>query len=557
MNVSRPLRTMLLLLVSAAGWMSPPSRLAAQAPGEVRYAPDRHRGEGPFERLIIRGVNLIDGTGAPPRGPVDVVVEGNRIADIVNVGVPGVPIDPNGRPTGATKEIQAEGWYLMPGFVDVHVHTGGVPKAPEAEYMYKLWMGHGITTTRGVPYGPLGWSLHERERSAKNEITAPRMFVYDRPGNDWDQGPVYTPEKARAWTRWLAEQGADGVKLGLEGESPEVMAAVLDEAGKLHLGSTAHLAQIMVEGTNARDAARMGLETLTHYYGLFEALYDGHDIQPWPTDLNYNDEQGRFGQVARQWNLIHPRGSAEWSDLIDEFLSEDLVIDPTMTAYLAGRDVMRERNADWQQIYTLPSLWDYYQPGRTNHGSYFYHWTTADEVAWRNFYHVWMQFLDDYKDAGGRVTVSSDAGFIYNLFGFSTIEEMELLQEGGFTPLEVIRGATKHGAEALYESKGEPIPFGVVRPGMLADLVLIRESPLDDLKVLYGTGAVRLNDETGRAERVGGVRCTIKDGIVYDAKLLLADVKAMVDAQKRERGIDLLPDVPWRADEAIPSSSGR
>ena len=215
MNVSRPLRAVLLLLVSATGWMVPVSRLTAQAPGEVRYAPDRHRGEGPFERLIIRGVNLIDGTGAPPRGPVDVVVEGNRITDIVNVGVP------------------------------------------------------------------------------------------------------------------------------------------------------------------------------------------------------------------------------------------------------------------------------------------------------------------------------------------------------GFTPLEVIRGATKHGAEALYESKGEPIPFGVVRPGMLADLVLIRENPLDDLKVLYGTGAVRLNDESGRAERVGGVRYTIKDGIVYDAKLLLADVKAMVDAQKRERGITLLPDVPWRADEAIPSSGGR
>lgn len=553
MNVTRPLRA-LLLLASATGWAVPSSRLAAQAPGEVRYAPDRHRGEGPFERLIIRGVNLIDGTGAPARGPVDVVVEGNRIADIVNVGVPGMAIDPAGRPAGATREIDAEGWYLMPGFVDVHVHTGGVPKAPEAEYMYKLWMAHGITTTRGVPYGPLDWSLHERERSARNEITAPRMFVYVRPGNDWDRGKVYTPEQARAWTQWLAEQGADGVKLGLEGESPEVMAAILDEADRLHLGSTAHLAQLMVEGSNARDAARMGLETLTHYYGLFEALYDGHDIQPWPTDLNYNDEQDRFGQVARQWNLIHPRGSDEWNELIDEFLSEDVVIDPTMTAYLAGRDVMRERTADWQQIFTLPSLWDYYQPARTNHGSYFYHWTTADEVAWRNFYRVWMEFLDDYKDAGGHVTVSSDAGFIYNLFGFSTIEEMELLQEGGFTPLEVLRGATMHGAEALYESKGEPIPFGIVRPGMLADLVLIRENPLDDLKVLYGTGAVRLNDETGRAERVGGVRYTIKDGIVYDAKQLLADVKAMVDAQKRERGITRLPDVPWRADEAIPSS---
>ena len=51
--------------------------------------------------------------------------------------------------------------------------------------------------------------------------------------------------------------------------------------------------------------------------------------------------------------------------------------------------------------------------------------------------------------------------------------------------------------------------------------------------MLYGTGALRLNDKTGSAERVGGIRYTIKDGIVYDAKQLLADVAAMVEKQKR------------------------
>jgi imidazolonepropionase-like amidohydrolase len=540
-------------VVGAVIGLGAPTTVVAQAEGLVRYAPDRAEGEGPFDRLVIRGVNLIDGSGAPPRGPVDIVIEGNRITDVVSVGVPNVPVEVEGRPGGATREIDATGWYALPGFVDVHVHTGGVPKAPEAEYVYKLWLAHGITTTRGVGYGPLEWSLHERGRSARNEITAPRMFVYERPGQGWDQGPVHTPDQARAWVRWIAERGVDGMKLGVSGEPPEVMAALLEEGAAHGLGSTAHLAQLMVAGTDAREAARMGLGTLTHYYGLFEALYDGHDVQPWPDDMNYNDEQDRFGQVARQWSLIHPRDSPEWNALIEEFLELDLTLDPTMTAYLASRDVMRERTAEWHRTYTLPSLWEYYEPSRTNHGSYYYDWTTADETAWRNFYRVWMQFLDDYKDAGGRVTVSSDAGFIYNLFGFSTIEEMELLQEAGFHPLEVIRGATQHGAETLVSHTGRPIEFGVVRPGFLADLVLVKENPVHDLKVLYGTGAVRLNDETGRAERRGGVRYTIKDGIVYDARALLADVAAMVEAQKAERGITVLPDVPWAPGEEVPT----
>ncbi len=79
--------------------------------------------------------------------------------------------------------------------------------------------------------------------------------------------------------------------------------------------------------------------------------------------------------------------------------------------------------------------------------------------------------------------------------------------------------------------------MGVVRTGMLADLVIVGENPLSNLKVLYGTGAIRLNDETGQAERVGGVKWVIKDGIVYDAKKLLADAAKMVDDQKKQRAV--------------------
>jgi hypothetical protein len=422
--------------------------------------------------------------------------------------------------------------YVLPGFVDLHLHTGAVPKAPEAEYVYKLWMAHGITTGRGVPFGPMGWSLRERERSARNEIVAPRMFVYQVPGQGWDRGPIHTPEDGRAWVRWAAGEGIDGIKLF--GYQPAIMGALLDEARRHNLGSTAHLAQLDVAQMNAIDAARLGLGTVTHYYGLFEALYDDHDVQPWPADMNYNNEQHRFGQVARQWNLVYPPGSDEWNALLAELRELEVTLDPTMTAYLASRDVMRARNADWHEKYTLPSLWDFFEPSRIHHGSFYYSWTAWDEIAWKNFYRVWMQLLDDYKDMGGRVTVSSDAGYIYNLYGFSTIEEMELLQEAGFHPLEVIRGATMHGAETLMKPKGQPIEFGLVREGFLADLVVVGENPIEDLKVLYGTGVVRLNDETGQAERWGGIVYTIKDGIVYDARQLLADVARMVEEQKCE-----------------------
>jgi len=240
--------------------------------------------------------------------------------------------------------------------------------------------------------------------------------------------------------------------------------------------------------------------------------------------------------VARQWKLVAGRGSEKWTALLQEFLELDFTLDPTFNIYSAGRDVMRARNADWHDEYTLPTQWDFYTPHRVSHGSYWFNWTTEDEVAWRNFYRVWMQFVNDYKNLGGRVTVGSDSGFIYQLFGFGTILELEMLQEAGFHPLEVIRSATLYGAQVLHKPKGRGIEFGAIREGLLADLLIVDDNPVQNLKVLYGTGAVKLNDESGKPERVGGVKYTIKDGIVYDAKQLLADVRAMVEKQKQEKG---------------------
>lgn len=501
----------------------------------LRPAPDRKPGEGqgPFRALVIRGATVIDGTGAPPVGPVDIVIEGNRIASIRGAGTPGVPMRPNRPPQNAEHEIDATGMFVLPGFVDMHVHAGGAPKNAEAEYAYKLWLAHGVTTVRGVALAAHDFTVREKERSAKNEIAAPRIVNYQRPGSGWRGGAVDTPEKAREWVRWGAANGIDGLKLGAH--DPAIMAALLDEAKKQKMGSTAHLQQTGVGQMNAIKAARLGLGTVTHFYGHFESLLRDHVVQPWPVDMNYSDEQWRFAQVARLWDKIHEQGSPQWNAYLREHLALGTVFDPTMTIYSAGRDVMRARTADWHAQYTLPSLMDFFTPSRTAHGSYFFDWTTEDEVAWRSFYQVWFRLVNDYKKMGGRVTTGSDSGFIYQTYGFGYILELELLQEAGFHPLEVIQAATMNGAITLAEPKGESPQFGTVKAGMLADLVIVDQNPLQNLKVLYGTGAVRLNDQTGKPERVGGVKWTIKDGIAYDAKRLLADVAAMVEKQKAER----------------------
>ncbi len=249
-----------------------------QAQRSVPPASDRKpgEGEGPFERLVIRGATMIDGAGAPPMGPVDIVIENNRIKEIKSVGFPKVAIKESSRPDKGVKEIDATGMYVLPGLVDCHAHIGGFAQGTPAEYVYKLWMAHGVTTIRDPGSGNgVDWTLGERERSAKNQIVAPRIFAYVRPGMGWDKGQVTTPELAREYVRWAKQKGADGFKI-IGGDSifdPEILSALLDEAKKLQMGSTTHMAQTGVVRTNVIQAARMGMGSMEHWYGLPESLF--------------------------------------------------------------------------------------------------------------------------------------------------------------------------------------------------------------------------------------------------------------------------------------------
>lgn len=489
------------------------------------YAQDNYLGEGPYSQLIIRGVTLINGDGSPPRGPMDIIVEGNKIINMRVVGYDGVPIDESRRPklNPGGKELDANGMYLLPGFIDMHGHIGGGAQGANPDYVFKLWMAHGITSVKQ----PSGRNAIELKRqSAANKIIAPRIFEYTGFGSGSKQ-PISTPEMARAWVRQNAKNGADGIKFF--GAEPAIMKAALDENNKLGLRSTAHHAQLSVARWNVLHSARAGMTSMEHWYGLPEALFNDRTIQNYPLDYNYQNEQDRFEEAGKLWAQAAKPYSKHWNDVMNELLALDYTLNPTFNIYEASRDLQRARRAEWHEDYTLPSLWKFYEPSKISHGSYWHYWGTEQEVAWKENFKLWMTFINEYKNRGGRVAVGTDSGFIYQLYGFSYPREMELLREAGFHPLEVIRAATLNGAEAL----GWDDKIGSVQIGKLADFVILEENPLMNLKVLYGTGAVKLTKDN-EVVRVGGVKYTIKDGIIYDAKRLLADVKAMVDAEKEK-----------------------
>lgn len=494
--------------------------------------PEHKEGEGPYSRLILRNVTIIEGTLAPPISPVDIVIEGNRIKSIHLPGAVGSSAYSKDVPTlkPGGREIDGKGMYVMPGLIDTHQHIVGNP-----EYEFKLDLAHGITTIRDPGSGAgLEWILQLKQKSAQNLITAPRISAFLRFGfyPDGSFTLPTTEAAARDWVRMAKQAGADGIKDA--GFAPEVIRASMDEMKKVGLRSMIHHRQTMVARWNALDSVRAGVGSIEHWYGLPEAMFEDRTVQYFPPDFNYQTEQDRFGEGGNLWSQAAAPYTERWNSVMNEMRQHDTTLSPTYSVYEKYRDYMRARTQEWFEDYAFPEAYTRrYTPSKDTHGSGLHNWTTKNETDWGEQFRIWMVFVNEYKNRGGRVSTGSDEAM---LFGFSLIRELELLQEAGFMPLEAIRAGTLSGAEVL----GIDQDTGSVEIGKLADLIVLDQNPLESFKFLYGTGAVQLMDD-GSVQRVGGVKYTIKDGVVYDAKQLLADVKAMVDAEKARTGKKIAP----------------
>ncbi len=295
--------------------------MAAAGAGRVTAATTRNRGIGPFQRLVLRGATVVDGTGAPPMSPVDIVVESGRITAVVVVGTPGVPINNSRRPSPGDHEIDCHGKFVTPGFIDCHAHIGAffhaaIGEMPVADYVYKLWLAHGVTTIREMgSLGGLDWTLDQKNASESHRIAAPNILAYAffPAVNDFLK-ILHTPEQGRAWLRHLAARGADGVKFF--GAPPAIMRAALEECATLGLGSGCHHAQLSVTRMNALTTAGWGLRSAEHFYGLAESLFTDRTIQNYPASYDYNDEYHRFSIAGRGFSQAAEPGSARWQELL-------------------------------------------------------------------------------------------------------------------------------------------------------------------------------------------------------------------------------------------------
>ena len=526
------LRFLARITLGVAAWALVSDAPAAQAPSTAANAAVHAK---QVKRLLITNAMVIPGPAVPASGPIDILLEDGLIARMGSRTA--------GRWPAADMVIDATGKYVMPGIVNTHMHwheerVGPIP----IQYERNLYLAAGVTTAREVG-GDFEKTKQWRADSAAHKIIAPRIVHYPmlrdllKPGETFNGSPA----EHRALVRAAKERGADGIKL-IGPMDRDQVAATLDEAKKAGLPSTVHIA---VGEATARDFVDLGVNCIEHFYGVADAALNG--IQDFPPETNYANEIHRFGRAGELYTQ-HNFDQAKLSKLLDDMVAKGVAWSPTMSTYEATRDLIRAQNLPWYKELLHPSLEEYYKPSMTRHGTFWTGWTATQEVRWRKNYQVWMAALREFGLKGGTITTGDDAGYLYgSLYGFGISRELELHEEAGFHPLEVIKHATSDGAKVI----GMADRLGRVRVGYMADLLVVNGNPLENLRVMnpYGSdvmsyngqiinnysGIVKPGDANVKSVHGGGIEWTIKDGIPYHVPALVKEVKDLVAKGRAER----------------------
>ena len=481
---------------------------------------------GPYKKLVIRGAMVLPGHGGPPVGPYDIVIQGNMITDMI-------PFDPvTAERRGATERvtgdrvIDATGKYVMPGMIDLHMHLRQEPMP--IEYVYYLKLAHGVTTMVPAPDRGLDNAMSETAKSKSNSILAPKMFPLWSwgAGTNYDQVFLDNPANVKKVVQEMFSKGAHVVSLdGGPGWNPELFEAVCREVTAAGGITSYHIAPNTSPVIQAVDAARLGVTMIEHHYSYAESSLD-RSVQNYSPTYNYNDENARFGQAGKVWSEANKERLL--TEVADSLVAYGVTMLPTRVVYEANRDIIRASSLPWHKKYTHQTLMDWNGPNPNYHGAYHYDWTSDDEYYWSYAYQLWGELIYEFNKRGGRVAYGTDDNYIFATPGFSNIRELQLLRETGLHTLEVLKAATYNSAKTLRQDK-----IGLVRPGYVADLLIVDGSPLYNLRYMYSFGALTVDHE-GNMFRKGGIVHTIKDGIVIENAKLMEEVEKMVAESKTE-----------------------
>lgn len=427
---------LLLLLILILLAASPLARL--EKPGDL-LVPDNQ------QPLAIDNVNLVVIDGARTIFDQQLLIRNGLIEDI----------RPAGSAAGSDyRRIDAAGAFLTPGLFDMHVH------AFDRKYL-ALTLAYGVTSVRNMGGYPmhLRWKrqLSEGQWLGSNLYAATPILNGDENADPLVHKIVTDPDEARTIVRDYEEQGWDFVKVYTRLSVP-VYEAIVDEAAKLGMPVAGHVPYAVVAEDYGRAAPMI---TLEHTEELFQG------------PLSYEFDKEAVASIATRLKDM------------------DATVTPTLMIFDHLTQLAQHKQAfvDTLELQYLNPFLRYFERETS-----VARWLTAsnhtrDAMVRRNeFFQYITRVLDE---TGVNLVLGSDSGIMFAVPGISTHDEIALLQNAGLQNAAILRMATLNAAAAL----GVDDRFGSIEAGKIADLVLTKANPLDDLGSLRTPSAVVKNGQ--------------------------------------------------------------
>lgn len=414
--------------------------------------------------LAFTHVTVIDMTGAQPKKDMTVVITGDRITAIKQTRHVRVP-------RGA-RIINATGQFLIPGLWDMHVHF------TETERTFPMFIANGVVGVRNTG-GKAEDLFRWREEVTKGSLVGPRIVacgpIVDGP-DIVARGPavgVGSPAEGREMVRKLKQQGADFIKV-YDQLAHDTYYAIIDEARKLNIPVVGHV-PVSITTIEASDAGQKSIE---HLGSILEGSSTVEaELRSWPEPQVKNGDYSVIPRniAARGTRMLDTYDAARARNVFVHLVKNQTWQVPTLVTKRSLALVDEIVRVDDERLKYVPAS---VQRRWSPQENFLLRYRTLEYITYnKRLFQKELELVRAMHDAGVPFMTGTDLSIPYVFAGFSLHDEMALLVQAGFTPMEVLQAATRNPAIFLGESNS----FGTVERGKLASLVLLEANPLENI----------------------------------------------------------------------------
>lgn len=423
--------------------------------------------------IALMHVTVIDGTGAPPKTDMTVVIVGYRIAEIAKTSTVASP--------RYSRTIDATGSYVIPGLWDMHAHPDDPelwpsnPPPLDKEKLLTLLIANGVTGIRDMG-GDLKLLQDWRSRVAYGTIVGPHIYacgpLLDGPNPMWPGSlPISTAEQGRQAVRDLKKQRADFIKV-YSLLPRDAYFAIADEAKKLKIPFSGHVP----DSVTPEEASDAGQASEEHLLQIVEACSDSEAVKKKLDQLRVAGASAVERRKAYVETMLATFDTKKADALFAKFVKNNTWITPTAVVWQNNASFEEDAPKYADRMKYLPRyIREYWDPKNNAHLKN----RSPERIAVEKLLvKKYLEIIGSMQRAGVKLMTGSDFGANPLLFpGWGVHDEMALFVRAGLTPMEAIQAATRNPAQFLNLDRS----VGTVEKGKLADLVLLDANPLEDI----------------------------------------------------------------------------